>query len=167
MFSAFWNTMGEKVFQTGLHEVRVDIKNRLEDLHRIFVVDNQGADYPVAFATNAMYVLAREDGQSQLSREIIEGTLLPVVKAKAHYLHGEGLAQMAYALNEYQIWDEEAWALLREHIPQHRHVHHIVKNHRWGLKYFIDHNGSEHLLQQDINRFGNMLFYKGKSFASS
>ena len=159
--------MGEKVFQTGLHEVRVDIKNRLEDLHRIFVVDNQGADYPVAFATNAMYVLAREDGQSQLSREIIEGTLLPVVKAKAHYLHGEGLAQMAYALNEYQIWDEEAWALLREHIPQHRHVHHIVKNHRWGLKYFIDHNGSEHLLQQDINRFGNMLFYKGKSFPSS
>jgi len=92
-------------------------------LHRIFAVDNPNTDYPVAFATNAMYVLAREDGTSQLSREIIEGTLLPVVKAKAAYLHGEGLAQVAYALNHYQIWDEEAWALLREHIPAHKHVH--------------------------------------------
>lgn len=119
MFSKVWNTASEKVFESGLHEVRVDIKNRLEDLHRIFVVEKKEADYPVAFATNAMYVLAREDGSSQLSREIIEGTLLPVVKAKAGYLHGEGLAQVAFALNEYQIWDEEAWALLKEHIPAH------------------------------------------------
>ena len=109
MFSSVWNHLSEKMFVDGLHDVRTDIKSRLEDLHRIFVVENKGTDYPVAFATNSMYVLAREDGQSQLSREIIEGTLLPLVKAKSSYLHAEGLAQMAYALNEYHIWDEEAW----------------------------------------------------------
>jgi len=46
-------------------------------------------------------------------------TLIPVVKEKAEFLHGEGLAQIAYAMNEYQIWDEDVWAMLKEKIPTH------------------------------------------------
>ena len=70
----------------------MDIKTGLEALHRNFAIENANPNYPVAFATNSMYVLAREDGESSASREIIVNALLPVVKAKSAYLHGEGLA---------------------------------------------------------------------------
>ena len=54
----------------------------MQHLDRVFFVDNQEADMPVAFATNAMYILAR-NRPSAVSREIIEKRLLPLVKSKA------------------------------------------------------------------------------------
>jgi len=42
----------------------MDIKSGLDALHRIFAAEVKNPNYTVAFATNAMYVLAREDGQS-------------------------------------------------------------------------------------------------------
>lgn len=96
---------------------------------------------------------------STTSREIIEGTLLPIVKAKSANLHGEGIAQLAYALNEYQIWDEEAWSLVKELAPAHEFNYTVVRNWRWGLNSFHVHTGYEHFFQADVNQFGQSLFY--------
>jgi hypothetical protein len=46
-------------------------------------------DLPVAFATNTLYVLERNGASA---REAYERLLIPVIKAKAEYLHAEGLA---------------------------------------------------------------------------
>ena len=72
---------------------------------------------------------------------------MPVVKAKSEYLHGEGLAQVAFAMNEYGIWDQEAWNILKEKIPEHQYELTIVKNDRWDLKQFVSRTGSEHFYE--------------------
>lgn len=127
-------------------------------LDRIFRIDNQDDNLPVAFATNAMYVLAR-NRPSAASREVIEQRLLPLVKAKAKYLHGEGISQVAYALSSAQIWDEEAWAIVRDNIAAHNYDCVVVKNDRWSLSKYSLMSGSEHLFQSDINSLGQDLFY--------
>lgn len=167
LFAHLRNKLYQSDFESSINSVRLELDKGLDDLHKTFAIENKKADYPVAFATNAMYVLAREDGQSQLSRDIIEQQLIPVVKAKADYLHGEGLSQIAYALNEYQIWDEDVWSLLKERIPAHSYDYIVVKNISWSLNFFSTHSGAEHFGQRDVNSFGNQLFFKGKSIFSS
>lgn len=66
------------------------------------------------------------------------------MKAKAAHLHGEGIAQLAYALNEYQIWDEEAWNIVKEGASAHEFNYTVVRNFRWGLNQFLPMTGSEH-----------------------
>jgi len=130
----------------------------MSHLDRIFRIDNTEDDLPVAFATNAMYVLAR-NRPSAANRQVIEQRLLPLVKAKAKYLHGEGISQVAYALSSAQIWDEEAWAIVRDNIAAHNYDCVVVKNDRWSLSKYSLMSGSEHLFQSDINRLGQDLFY--------
>ena len=60
-----------------------------------------------------MYVLAR-NGQSTACTDKIEGDLLSQVLAKKEHLHAEGIAQVAFALSEAQVWDKEAWTLIKE-----------------------------------------------------
>ena len=127
------NNLYESAFQSALKSVRTELVSGMEALHRVFVIENKKASYPVAFATNAMYVLAREDGVSSVSRDIIEQTLLPVIKEKAEYLHAEGVSSLAYALDKYQIHDEEAWDLVKLHTPAHSFDTEYVKNDRWSL----------------------------------
>ena len=115
----------------------------MNDLRRILEINSQSGPRPVAFATNAMYVLAR-NGLSSGDHQAIESVLLPLVKEKAEYLHAEGVAQLAYALSQAEIWDEASWSIIREKIPQHEFNCLIVKNERWSLKHFIVHSGNEH-----------------------
>lgn len=63
-------------------------------------------------------------------------------------------------MNEYRIWDEEVWAILKEKIPTHEFDLPVVRNMRWSLGAYQKHNGSEHFFQKDLNRFGQSLFYK-------
>jgi hypothetical protein len=69
-------------FEKNLESCTVDLNEHLSLLDRIFRIDNTEDNLPVAFATNAMYVLAR-NRPSAASREIITQRLLPLVKAKA------------------------------------------------------------------------------------
>jgi hypothetical protein len=111
------------------------------DLKRIFDIDNKEANLPVAFATNAMYVLARNDIPAG---DIIQEKLLPLIKQKKEYLHAEGIAHMAYALSKEQIWDKEAWEIIGSQVPSKQFDYVLVKNDRWSLSRFCLHSGSEH-----------------------
>ena len=69
---------------------REDLTRTLPHLERhIYVVDAKKDEVPVAFASNAMYVMER-NGVS--NRALVEKTLVPVLKQKMEYLHAEGVA---------------------------------------------------------------------------
>ena len=95
-------------------ECKVDLDENLNALGRIFDIANNKSNLPVAFATNSMYVMVRNGQYIQGIREIIEGDLLPRAMEKSEHLHAEGIAQLAYSLAQTEIWDEKAWALIRE-----------------------------------------------------
>ena len=48
-------------------------------------------DLPVAFASNTLYVLERNN-LGDITREAYENLLLPVLRAKVEHLHAEGVA---------------------------------------------------------------------------
>lgn len=50
---------------------------------------------PVAFASNALYILER---YGLGNKEDYERVLLPILREKAQYLHSEGVAQTVWAL---------------------------------------------------------------------
>lgn len=53
------------------------------------VLPNNVENLPVAFASNALYILERNN---MGNKEYYENLLLPVLKAKVSYLHAEGVA---------------------------------------------------------------------------
>jgi hypothetical protein len=64
---------------------------------------------PVAFASNALYVLERNG----LGNKEYYEKLLPVLKNKIEYLHSEGVTQAVWALSSAQIWDSDIWEGLK------------------------------------------------------
>ena len=54
---------------------------------------------PVAFATNALYILAR-NGMIESNDRVVAEKLIPLLHEKKDYLHGEGIAQSVYALEQ-------------------------------------------------------------------
>ena len=73
----------------SLKGVREDLLTTLPQLSKTLYVMNDKTDLPVAFATNALYVLERNGGNH---REDYENTLLPILRKKIDYLHAEGVA---------------------------------------------------------------------------
>ena len=100
---------------------------------------------PVAFATNAMYILAR-NGMIQSNNRVVAEKLIPLLHQKKDYLHGEGVAQAVYALEQAENYDQETWALLKEKIEAKDFNYIVVKNDRRGLLNFETHSGTEHLV---------------------
>ena len=116
---------------------------------------------PVAFATNALYILAR-NGMIQSNDRVVADKLIPLLHEKKDYLHGEGLAQTVYALEQAQIYDTETWALLKEKIEHKDFDYVVVKNTRLSALDFETLSGSEHLMQAHNDEFTNDLFYADK-----
>lgn len=96
----------QDIIRDNLQEIRFDINKHLEQLNRILNISKGDEDLPVAFATNALYVLERNGAgdHEQYSR-----ILLPVLKKKIEYLHAEGVAHAVWALSNAGIWDTEVW----------------------------------------------------------
>ena len=59
---------------------------------------------PVAFATNALYVLARNN-MLQNSGTLVQDHLIPIIQEKKKWLHAEGVAHAVHALASAKIWD--------------------------------------------------------------
>lgn len=96
------NKWTAQVAVKSLEKVREDLAKYLPQLDKLLYVTQQNQDLPVAFASNALYVLERNGGGN---REYYETVLLPVLRKKLQYLHAEGVAQTAWALSNAQIWD--------------------------------------------------------------
>ena len=116
---------------------------------------------PVAFATNALYILAR-NGMIKTNDRVVADKLIPLIHEKKDYLHGEGVAQAVYALEQAENYDIGTWALLKEKIEAKDFDYVIVKNGRQSVMQFETLSGTEHLLQGDCDEFTNELFYGGK-----
>ena len=88
--------------------------------------------------------------------------MIPLLHQKKDYLHGEGVAQAVYALEQAQNYDEATWALLKEKIEAKDFDYIIVKNTRFSIMQYETHSGTEHLLQGHNDEFTNNVFYEGK-----
>lgn len=148
-------------YTKSLASVNIDLEQKLQRLQRIFRIKNEKYEMPVAFATNALYILAR-NGMIEANDRVVADKLIPLMHQKKDYLHGEGVAQAVYALEQSQNYDTETWALLKEKIEAKDFDYTIVKNSRWSNLQFETLSGTEHLLQGDNDEFTNELFYGDK-----
>ena len=78
------------------------------------------------------------------SGNLVEKILLPLIKEKQDWLHGEGVAQTVYALQQAQVWEEETWNLLKAKIEDRDFNYTVVKQGRWSPTNFTTLSGSEH-----------------------
>ena len=141
-----------------LNSVHLELSEGLTALEKMFYVDNQESDLPVAFATNVMYVLAKNNSADS---DIIRHHLLPVLKSKAEYLHAEGVCQAVHGLQAAGVYDEDVWAVLKQAIADKNFNIEYVKNDRYSLDWFTL-SGTEHYNQADVNAFTNELFFEDK-----
>lgn len=74
---------------SALQECRKELILGLRGLLRLFYITKGTEDLPVAFASNALYVLERNGGGS---KEDYERLLLPILRSKMEFLHAEGVS---------------------------------------------------------------------------
>ena len=117
-------------------------------MQKALYVSKGSENLPVAFASNALYVLERNGGGN---RDDYEKVLLPILRKKIDYLHGEGVAQAVWALSNAGIWDSEIWDGLKGHIANKTYDQVYVKNQRWSSGYYTTHTGTEHFFQRELN----------------
>ena len=115
---------------------------------------------PVAFATNALYILAR-NGMLESNDRVVADKLIPLIHEKQEYLHGEGIAQAVYALEQSENYDPETWALLKEKIEDKDFDYIVLKKARMSMN-FETLSGTEHIAQGNNDQFTNDLFYSDK-----
>ena len=77
VLSKFTKDYNEK----ALDEVRQSLDAGLQDFQKVFYVENEDFDQPVAFATNTLYILTRNNLLAA-SGNLIEEHLLPLIKKK-------------------------------------------------------------------------------------
>lgn len=117
----------------------------MQSLHRLFKVDIRDWNLPVAFASNALYVLARNGlVQTDESQKLIREQLIPLLLSKQSYLHGEGISMAIYALNEAGIYEEEVWSMLAAKCEEHNFDYQVIKGNRWVPGEFRTMSGKEH-----------------------
>ena len=120
------------VHQKGLDAVSKELGEFLPELQKMLIVHNK-QNLPVAFASNALYVLEKFGAGNT---EEYAKVLLPVLKEKAEYLHNEGVAMAIWALAKAEIWDAELWSTLVAKALESDFNYTIVKNHRWSVESF-------------------------------
>lgn len=78
-----YSTLTSNYNTSAASSVRRDLEEGMKCLYRLFYVEKRVYDMPVAFATNALYVLARNGlAQTEDSRKLIHERLIPLLMAK-------------------------------------------------------------------------------------
>lgn len=117
-------------------------------------------DLPVAFATNSLYVLER-NGLGEFARETYSKLLVPILKAKAEYIHAEGISQAVWALaNAELVEDVELWTTLKNAALKKNWHQVVVKNERWTATMFRQTAGNEHFFESELSEFADQLFFQ-------
>ena len=147
----------------GVLEIEKDVHNHLGNLHGILNVlkPEKMMKLPVAFATNTWYVLQRT-GVAHAYKNQIETLLVPLIKAKAEFLHAEGIAHAVYAAGVSGWRDNELWEILEKAVLERKYageVLHVV-NSRFSATHFEEPATNTSLLEKDYNDFAHGLFYK-------
>lgn len=140
-----YETLTTDYYKKTLKLCQTDLEHKLKQLQRLFRIKNEKFDMPVAFASNALYILAR-NGMVQANDRVVADKLIPLLHEKKDYIHGEGVAQAVYALEQAEIYDQDTWALLKEKIEAKDFDYIVIKNSRMSAVRFETLSGSEHLL---------------------
>jgi len=140
--------------------VQGELNANLPALKRVFSTDNTSYDLPVAFATNSMFLFARH---GMVDQEVFENRLLPLFKQKAAYLHNEGVAHAAWALSRAEIWDAEAWSIIKEAALERDFALNVVKTKRWNLFEYSAATPTDHILQSGLSEYANQYYYEDRS----
>ena len=83
------NGISRKTNEEGLKLCRKDIQENMKYLERALYVSKEGVDLPIAFATNALYVMERFNCGN---RDYYDNILIPTIKKKIEWIHAEGVA---------------------------------------------------------------------------
>lgn len=90
----------------------------------------QKQDLPVAFASNALYVISR-NGLLEGSGSLVNDQLIPILKQKKDWLHAEGVSHTVHALTAAKNWDPEIWSTINDKISKKEFEYEIVKSARF------------------------------------
>ena len=68
-------------WQDALDDCKVDLEQQLKQLQRLFRIKNDKYEMPVAFASNALYILAR-NGMVKANDRVVADKLIPLLHQK-------------------------------------------------------------------------------------
>jgi hypothetical protein len=107
MKSGKHSKLSQNATEKSLSAVNEDLLKTIPALQNMLYVlqpqqNGRVPDLPVAFASNALYVLER-NGAGPEVREGYENLLLPILRAKVENLHAEGVAQAIWALSNAEL----------------------------------------------------------------
>jgi hypothetical protein len=144
-------------FETMYDEARGDLMFNLEKLGKLLKANNKNYDMPVAFATSSMYLMAKHFA---LCPHTFKQTLIPIFKNKSDLVHAEGLAHAAWGLSRAQIWDEEAWGIIKKLALEKDFEVEVVKHKHWTANSYVKSTKKDHLLQSSFSDFQQDFFYR-------
>jgi hypothetical protein len=145
------------LFTQAYAESKNDLMVNLRRLGGIFKANDGKWDFPVAFATNSMYLMARHQ---IICQDTFTKILVPVVKAKRDLLHAEGLAHFAWGLSRAELWDSEAWAIVKEEALSKQFEYTVVKHKPWFSNQYVEATKQDHLLQGSASDFYQEYFFR-------
>lgn len=122
--------------------VQLDLDAHLISLQRLLLM-KKDQSLPVAFATNTLYVLARNNMLAN-SGSLAHDHLIPLIHQKKQWLHAEGVAHAAHALASAKIWDEDVWKLIKQKISEKDFDYEVVRSARFDPIRYYKMKGSEH-----------------------
>lgn len=96
-------------------DVKRDFDNHMSQLNRLLLITRKKEeefDFPVAFVSNFLYVCYK----NKMSHIVDLEPFLDLLVKKVEFLHLEGLAHVAYALNEAGIRQGPVWDKIHEQI---------------------------------------------------
>ena len=76
-----YSSITDDYYKQSLKDIGNDLEHKLKLLQRIFNIKNTNYDMPVAFATNALYILAR-NGMLQSNDRVVADKLIPLIHEK-------------------------------------------------------------------------------------
>lgn len=102
-FNNFYTTGSDT---TILKRVEADLHTGFEHLREMLIIMEEKAstNFPVAFAANSLYAMEKNGLRNE---EMYKQVLIPILKAKATYLHAEGLAGAIWALGQFDSKENE------------------------------------------------------------
>jgi hypothetical protein len=82
-------------FLKSIQKSHEQTAQNIESLRSLLRMHKDNHDLPVAFASNALYVLERNDARTE---DVYDSVLIPIITNKIDYLHIEGVGQAVWSL---------------------------------------------------------------------
>lgn len=144
---------------TFLTKVETDLSDGLKHLETLLTILSAAkkTDLPVSFASYALYAMEKNGLRNE---KIYKNLLFPVLKAKAQYLHAEGLSSALWALGKYESKDNELINTLLARYDESGFGSNLmyVKNAKYSTENFLSAQGSHAYENESTEKFRKLYF---------